>query len=337
MPGRRHRQRLRRQSAARPSNGSFGAVQPISPPGDSIVPAKVAIDRAGVATAVFAPFASNAQILLTRRDAGGTFGGVQPISPAGGSSFFPAVSVDDEGNVLAGWTFTSAGAGNPQVAQVAAYDAGPPSLAAVSVPGTAEVGQGVGMAAAATDRWSPVSLKWSFGDGASAVGPAVTHTFGASGAFDVSATATDAVGNASSATRPILVGAAARQRRKTIRSRVLVTWGVSGKDVYLLRLKIKAVPKRGKAQLRCKGDGCPSGASRRRSGEAGDHALQGDRGREGRRQAAAELPRRTAARGADHRAGLHRQGGALQAQGRQDPERPTLCIPRGATRPRRKC
>jgi hypothetical protein len=326
------------KSAARPSNGSFGSVQPISPPGDSIVPAKVAIDRAGVATAVFAPFAANAQILLTRRDAGGTFGGVQPISPAGGTSFFPAVSVDDEGNVLAGWTFTSPGAGNPQVAQVAAYDAGPPSLAAVSVPATAAVGQGVGMAAAATDRWSPVSLKWSFGDGASAQGAAVTHTFGASGAFDVSATATDAVGNASSATRPILVGAAARRRRKTIRSRVLVTWGVSGKDVYLLRLKVKGVPKRGKAQLRCKGDGCPfrrkSSAKRRKRAitlfkEIAVANVVGKRQRSFR--AGQRLEVRITAPGFIGKAVRYKLKAGKIPSGR------TLCIPRGSTRPRRRC
>jgi hypothetical protein len=242
------------KAAARPSNGSFGNVDTISPPSDQSVSPKVVLDRAGVATAVISPFTSNAQILMTRRPAGGTFGAVQPISPAGGTSLVPALAVDDEGNVLTGWTFTSSG---PQVAQVSAYDAGPPSLAAVSVPGTGDVGSGVGMAAAATDRWSPVSIKWSFGDGASAAGDAVTHAFGSRGDFDVSVAATDAVGNASSATRPILIGRGARSRRKRIRSSVLVTWGVSGKDIYLLRLKVKGVPKRAKVQLRCKGKGCP--------------------------------------------------------------------------------
>ena len=52
------------------------------------------------------------------------------------------------------------------------------------------------MAAAATDRVSPVSMSWSFGDGGIATGGAVAHAFGAPGAFTVTATATDAAGNA---------------------------------------------------------------------------------------------------------------------------------------------
>jgi hypothetical protein len=138
---------------------------------------------------------------------------------------------------------------------MSAFDAGPPALSAVSVPSTTPVRQDVGMAAAATDRWSPVTLRWSFGDGATAPGGAVTHAFGSRGAFDVSVTATDGVGNASSATRPILVGRRAKGKR--IRSAVLATWGVSDRDIYLLRLKVKGVPKRTKVQLRCKGKRCP--------------------------------------------------------------------------------
>jgi Ca2+-binding RTX toxin-like protein len=42
-----------------------------------------------------------------------------------------------------------------------------------------------------------------------------------------------------------------------ITSPVRVTWGVSGKRIYLLRLKVTRVPKGGKVQLRCKGKKCP--------------------------------------------------------------------------------
>ena len=51
------------------------------------------------------------------------------------------------------------------------------------------------MAAAASDRVSPVALAWSFGDGATATGGAVSHAFGSAGAFNVTVTATDAAGN----------------------------------------------------------------------------------------------------------------------------------------------
>ena len=107
------------------------------------------------------------------------------------------------------------------------------------------------MAAAATDRWSPASLSWSFGDGATAAGGAVTHAFGRTGAFDATVTATDAAGNASSATHSILVTPAAPRVKKVIRAKVRVTWGVREKRIFLLRLKVTSVPKGGKVELRC--------------------------------------------------------------------------------------
>ena len=254
------------KSAARPSNGSFGAVQPISPPGDSLVPPRVVIDRAGVATAVFAPFSSNAQILLTRRPADGSFGDVQPISPVGGTSLVPALAVDDEGNVLTGWVFSAAG---PQVAQVSAYDAGPPSLT-VSVPGSTRAKRQVGMAATASDRLSSPAITWSFGDGATAFGPAVSHAYGAAGAFSVTVTATDAAGNASSAARSVVILAPQPAGPRVIRSPVRVLWGVDRKRIYLLRMKALDVPRGGKVELRCKGRKCPykrKSSKKRRKGD----------------------------------------------------------------------
>ena len=120
------------------------------------------------------------------------------------------------------------------------------------MPTSGTAGQGVGMAAAASDRWSPVSLSWIFGDGTSAPGGAVTHAFGSAGAFGVTVTATDAVGNASSASRSILITPGPPPPGPPrIRSKVRVTWGVSGKKLFLLRLKVNDVPRGGKVELRC--------------------------------------------------------------------------------------
>jgi PKD repeat protein len=46
---------------------------------------------------------------------------------------------------------------------------------------------------------------WDFGDGSTADRASVSHAFGASGAFTVKVTSTDAVGNATTATRTIQV------------------------------------------------------------------------------------------------------------------------------------
>ena len=254
------------KAATRPSGGSFGDVQTISAAGENSLMPKVVIDAAGVASAVFSPFTSDARILLTRRPAGGSFGSVESISPAGGSAITPDAAVDDEGNVLSAWTFRSDAAGNPFTTQLSVYDVGAPTLSAVSVPSAGAAGQGVGMAAAASDRWSPVNAAWNFGDGTTATGSAVTHVFGAGGAFNVLFTATDAVGNATSATRPIVISPAPPKR---IRSKVRITWGVAGKKIFLLRLSAGSVPRGGKLELRCAGKKCPfkrRSSKKRRSG-----------------------------------------------------------------------
>jgi PKD repeat protein len=79
----------------------------------------------------------------------------------------------------------------------------------VSVSASATTGQAVSATAAATDRFSAVGApRWDFGDGAGADGASVSHTYNNPGTYTVKVTATDAVGNAVSATRSIVVSAA---------------------------------------------------------------------------------------------------------------------------------
>jgi hypothetical protein len=113
------------------------------------------------------------------------------------------------------------------------------------------------MAAAATDRVSPVAIAWNFGDGSTVSGGAVSHAFGSAGAFNVTVTATDAAGNQASQSHPVLIAA---QPRKRITAPVSVTWGVSGKRIFLLKLSIRRTLKGTKAELRCsrrKSNKCP--------------------------------------------------------------------------------
>jgi hypothetical protein len=228
------------------------------------------MDAVGNAVAVWTQSVGGATVVqASRRPKGGTFGSVDDISPTTGDASFPHVVFDNQANIIAAWSHL--GTDLNQVAQVAAFDAAPPTLDAVSVPSAGTATLGVGMAAAASDRWSPVSLTWNFGDGGTATGGAVTHAYGAAGAFSVSVTATDAVGNATATTRPIVIDPPPPPPPpKRITSPVLVTWGVSGKRIFLLRLKVTRVPKGGKVQLRCgKAKKCPfkrKSSKRRRGG-----------------------------------------------------------------------
>ena len=117
------------------------------------------------------------------------------------------------------------------------------------------------MAAAASDRWSPFTLSWAFGDGVGDAGAAVSHAYGAAGAFGATVTATDAVGNAASAGGQVLISprpvAAVTPR---IDSTVQSKWGFdqrTGRRFFLFRLKVVAPPKGSAAQLRCRGRRCP--------------------------------------------------------------------------------
>ena len=56
------------------------------------------------------------------------------------------------------------------------------------------------------DAWSAVaSTRWSFGDGTAASGRRVSHRYAVPGAYPVTATSSDVLGNSSQAIRAVLV------------------------------------------------------------------------------------------------------------------------------------
>ena len=267
------------QTAARAGGGGgfAGHVKLSGPSMDANAPI-VAVGRRGHVLVAWTP--SMGEAVYNRfRSATGSFGPVLAAAstqnqPAGEfRNFFGAdAGVDDEGNAAAIWTrdaFRQSDAQNHYQMQFAGLDAAPPTFAAVSVPTAGRVGAGIGMAAAATDRWSPVNVRWSFGDGATASGAAVTHAFGGPGSFAVGVTARDAVGNASSTTRNVLVTRPSPSSTPRIDSTVQSNWGFDPRATTkfrLLRLKVIAPPKGSAAQLRCSGRGCPFQSRRVRKG-----------------------------------------------------------------------
>lgn len=69
------------------------------------------------------------------------------------------------------------------------------TLDALSVPPTGTAGTPVAFSASPFDVWSPVSITWSFGDGATGAGAATSHTHSVPGTCQLRATATDATGS----------------------------------------------------------------------------------------------------------------------------------------------
>ena len=112
------------------------------------------------------------------------------------------LAADREGNVLLGWQRYRDELG-PAENVVSAYDGAGPTVRLGPIP-SGETGDPLDFAATADDAWSRIaSIVWDFGDGTSATGANVTHTYSEPGTYTVRPTATDGVGN--TARRNILV------------------------------------------------------------------------------------------------------------------------------------
>ena len=116
------------------------------------------------------------------------------------------IGVDDDGDIA---VVHLEGYPAPLTVAVRALDGAGPSLTSTA-PAGGVAGQPMAFAATATDHWSAIaSYQWSFGDGSTATGPSLTHTYAAAGSYPVTVTATDAVGNATTRTATTTVTAPA--------------------------------------------------------------------------------------------------------------------------------
>jgi hypothetical protein len=154
---------------------------------DTSAPA-LAMDATGDATAVWH---SNFPAVIERyavHPHGGSFG-PSLDAPAGNSA--PVAAADAAGHVHAAWAMGSTAVDS------AVFDPVPPTLSpVVATPLSLFTGGATQLDVTATDAWSgPASVHWDFGDGQSADGASVSHSFANAGVFSARATATDGVGN----------------------------------------------------------------------------------------------------------------------------------------------
>jgi hypothetical protein len=111
------------------------------------------------------------------------------------------LTMDRAGNAIVSWGYGS-------LTYERVFDAAAPVIAEVSVPEEAAVGQRVSMFAAAVDMWSaPEAISWDFGDGTRAEGDLVEHAYAHPGTYTVEVRAVDALGNASTQQRQVVVPA----------------------------------------------------------------------------------------------------------------------------------
>jgi hypothetical protein len=143
------------------------------------------------------------------RVAGAAFGPSQPLSASVGNPVFPDVAMDPAGNGAAAWERLPP---PDSLVEVAGFDGAGPVLSGLSIPASGDTGKPLAFAAAPSDVWSPVqSIDWTFGEGGPVSGAQVSHTYGGVGGnLTVSVTASDSLGNATTATRPIRIRDATR-------------------------------------------------------------------------------------------------------------------------------
>lgn len=116
----------------------------------------------------------------------------------------PTATPDGTGNILLAWPRDQGAPANVVVLRT--LDGAGPQFTSVSVPERAAPGALLALTAQAQDAWSGVAgLAWDFGDGATATGTSVNHTYASEGTYTLTLTATDTLGNTSTTTRALTV------------------------------------------------------------------------------------------------------------------------------------
>ncbi len=121
------------------------------------------------------------------------------------SSWLSSLNANAAGDVV--MTTSETAPGDSRVLRIVLGDNSDPRLTALDVPASAAPGRAVAMSAAPFDAISGVaSTTWDFGDGATAAGTQVSHTYAKDGTYQVTVTVVDNVGRRSSTSRTIVVG-----------------------------------------------------------------------------------------------------------------------------------
>ena len=202
------------ESSYRPAGGSFPSTGAKLSGTDSLpeLP-ELAVDAEGNAYAVWTRTDSSTSpathnLEASARPAGGSFATpvtLESVNGTTGSPLSPQVAADGLGDAAAVWTDSH---NSTESVLATGYDGAGPQLRNLSVPSRGTVGHPLGFSVSPVDVWSsPASTRWNFGDGSTANGASVIHTYNRAGIFNVSVTSTDSLGNSSTATGTVTVPA----------------------------------------------------------------------------------------------------------------------------------
>ena len=203
------------QAATKPVGGAWSPAQDVSAGRGGIYP-RVALDSAGdiyssnfnsdTITASMHVAACLPCVTLLPWAAGGAWSSVQDLSAVGETDQYPELALDPAGDAALAWQHL----GTNSIVRAVGRDAAGPVFAGLSIPARGTVGTRLSFSVSPFDVWSALGPApiWSFGDGGTAAGTRVRHTYGRAGAHRVTLTQADAVGNQSTTTRTITIAAA---------------------------------------------------------------------------------------------------------------------------------
>ena len=163
----------------------------------------VAVDPQGNVTAIWARSNSTDLLAQATHHVAGSTSWSPPVDLSVGwpITAIPAAGIDPQGHVTMIWSSDEA----PPSGASSVYDPIGPTLKNVVAPATAIAGQPVALSVVASDAWSATTVSWDFGDGQSASGGAVSHTYSSAGERTLTITGADASGNTTQTSRTITV------------------------------------------------------------------------------------------------------------------------------------
>jgi len=182
------------QAAFKSAGGAWQA--PVEISGEGAYAPQVAFDGHGDALAIWD--GEDGTVQSGSKPAGGAWQAPVDIGHGGG----PQVAFDEQGDAVAAWV-------GEHGVEAAGYAATGPALNDVSIPTEGTVGQPLTFSVSPFDVWSiSGETSWSFGDGASASGTSVTHTYTTAGTYEVTIHSADTLGNVTSTTGKVTIAPA---------------------------------------------------------------------------------------------------------------------------------
>jgi hypothetical protein len=188
-------------TAAKPAGGTWGAAQMLSESGQTSFDLALGMSPEGAALALWAEPDRSLALMTASRPKGGTWSA--PVVFQSNLVDDPRLAFDGQGNAAAVWNSDD---GSHLKVRTAGFDGAGPRLNSLVIPTSGTVGHSLDFSVAPFDVWSTIaSTTWDFGDGSQGSGTSVSHTYTAPGNHTVTVTATDSVGNASTATGNVAV------------------------------------------------------------------------------------------------------------------------------------